>query len=383
MSDSPFILAGVPADNPVLYHRIQFLVGDSVVYVGLPGDESVLFVRDIEMARARKIARAGRIVCAADFSPEAGLSGDRDTAIAQAAGEFLRREGITHVRADRSLPLIYAHHLHQAGVTVEYDAELGVRQRRAKAGDEIEYLRECQVFTSQVMQAACERVAGSTADADGNLIHEGQALTSEGMRRWITAFCVDNGYSTPHDSIVVTLPHVADCHHKGEGPLRTGIPVIFDIFPRNEITRYWGDCSRTVVHGDVSEEVAKMHAAVCEAKAAGIAALKPEMTGEAVHAAVVKVLLDRGFEFKRGSSDSESATPAMRHGSGHGIGLDVHEPILLDEGADTIVDREVFTVEPGLYSAVHGGVRVEDMVLATPSGGEIFGGMYEGLDWRP
>ncbi|MBT3606369.1 MAG: hypothetical protein HN521_25140, partial [Candidatus Latescibacteria bacterium] len=78
MSDTPFVLAGVPAGNPVLYHRIQFLVGDSAVYIGLPGGDSVLFVRDIEMDRARKIARADRIVCASDFPPEGGLSGDRD-----------------------------------------------------------------------------------------------------------------------------------------------------------------------------------------------------------------------------------------------------------------------------------------------------------------
>lgn len=133
MSDTPFVLAG-----------------DSAVYIGLPGGDSVLFVRDIEVDRARKIAQADRIVCASDFPPEGGLSGDRDTAIAQAAGEFLRREGIMHVKTDRSLAFIYAHHIHQAGVTVEYDPELGVRQRRMKEDYEIEYLRECQAFTSTV-----------------------------------------------------------------------------------------------------------------------------------------------------------------------------------------------------------------------------------------
>jgi Xaa-Pro aminopeptidase len=380
MSDTPFVLAGVPGSNSALYHRIQFLVGDSAVYIGLPGCDSVLFVRDIEMDRARRIARADRIVCAAEFTPEGGLSGDRDTAIAQAAGEFLRREGIKRVRADRSLAFIYAHHIQRAGITVEYDSELGVRERRSKEAHEIEYLRECQVFTGTVMRAACERVAGATADADGSLSREGKPLTSEGMRRWITAFCLEHGYSTPHDSIVVTIPHVADCHHHGEGPLRTGAPVIIDIYPRSDQTRYWGDCTRTVVHGDIPDEIVRMHAAVCEAKAAGVRVLKPGVAGEAVHADVVKVLLDRGYGFRRGSSDG--ATPAMRHGSGHGIGLEVHEPILLDEGAGAIVEREVFTVEPGLYSTAHGGVRVEDMVLATPSGGGIFGGMHEGLDWR-
>jgi Xaa-Pro aminopeptidase len=201
------------------------------------------------------------------------------------------------------------------------------------------------------------------------------------VRRAITTFCLERGYSTPYDSIAVTIPHVADCHHQGIGPLRTGAPVILDIFPRNDETRYWGDCTRTVVHGDVPEEVRRMHAAVCEAKAAGVAALVPGVTGEAVHAAVVDVIEAHGYRFVRGSSDPDVDTPAMRHGTGHGIGLDVHEPILLDDGAAALLSGEVLTVGPGLYSARHGGVRVEDMVLVTESGGQILGGLPEGMDW--
>ena len=71
----------------------------------------------------------------------------------------------------------------------------------------------------------------------------------------------------------------------------------------------------------------------------------------------------------------------MRHGSGHGIGLEVHEPILLDHGGGEILENEVFTVEPGLYSAMLGGVRVEDMVAATRVGHEILSPLHEELDW--
>ena len=71
----------------------------------------------------------------------------------------------------------------------------------------------------------------------------------------------------------------------------------------------------------------------------------------------------------------------MRHGTGHGIGLDVHEPILLDHGGGEILQGEVFTVEPGLYSATLGGVRVEDMVVVTASGHEVLAPLPEGLNW--
>ena len=63
-----------------------------------------------------------------------------------------------------------------------------------------------------------------------------------------------------------------------------------------------------------------------------------------MHRATVAVIKEHGFAFKRGSSNNEDAVPAMRHGTGHGIGLDVQEPILLDEGGGVILSGEVFTV---------------------------------------
>ena len=72
----------------------------------------------------------------------------------------------------------------------------------------------------------------------------------------------------------------------------------------------------------------------------------------------------------------------MRHGTGHGIGLDVHEPILLAKGGEKILEGEVFTVEPGLYSAKYGGVRVEDMVTVTSNGFENFNKLTSNLNWK-
>ena len=102
------ICAGVPAMNNTLLWRIRFMVGDPVVLLELPnsgGVRSVLLLRDIEMQRARQSARVDQVGCPADYTPDDGLSGDRETATAQAAAECLRREGITDVVADRSLPL--------------------------------------------------------------------------------------------------------------------------------------------------------------------------------------------------------------------------------------------------------------------------------------
>jgi Xaa-Pro aminopeptidase len=71
----------------------------------------------------------------------------------------------------------------------------------------------------------------------------------------------------------------------------------------------------------------------------------------------------------------------MTHGTGHGLGLDVHEPPLLDFGGPPLLAGEVLTVEPGLYLPGVGGVRVEDMVVVTEAGFENFNRLPETLDW--
>ncbi len=343
---------------------------------------SVYLVRDIEMDRARRAVRADRVCCAADFTPQGGLSGDRDTALAQAAAECLRRAGETSVTVDRSLPYLYAHFIREAGIGIDYSEDFGVLERRVKDEEEIEHLRHAQKITGEAITFACRTIARATPDTGGTLQHDGSVLTSERVRAMITAFLIERNFSNSHDSIVVTVPHVADCHHFGEGPLRADLPVIVDIFPMDNGTRYNGDMTRTVVNGTPSDEVRRMHATVCEAKAAGCAALTAGTTGEAVHLATAAVIEANGFSMLRGDARHDAGVPTMRHGTGHGIGLEVHEPILLDHGGGEILAHEIFTVEPGLYSATLGGVRVEDMVLVTGKGHEILSPLHEGLDWR-
>ena len=118
------------------------------------------------------------------------------------------------------------------------------------------------------------------------------------------------------------------------------------------------------------------------ARGSGIPALQPGTTGQAVHEAVAEVIREGGYSMGAPTSEKDEEWIGMRHGTGHGIGLDVNEPILLATGGGEILEREVFTVEPGLYSAIHGGVRVEDMVAVTATGHENFNQLHSELDWR-
>ncbi len=375
------VMAGIPATNLSLYRAIRFKVGDPAALLTLPiaggGSERLLIIRDIEMERAKRHARADRVHCPADFEPAGGLSGDRETATAQSVAQCLLSRGIKTVRADRSLPLIFAHFIQKAGIALECDTEMGVLERRSKDAQELDWLREAQRATEGAMKLACETVARAKAAADGTLMHDGAPLSAERLRAIIDIHLLTNGYETP-ESIVACGAQGADCHDHGHGVLRTGEPVIVDIFPRNRKTLYNGDMTRTVVHGAISPEVARMHAAVVAAKREAIAAVRPGVTGQSVHEATLAGLAKHGYS---AGQPAQQGVAVISHGTGHGVGLDVHEPPLLAMKGPQLVVGDVLTVEPGLYALGIGGIRVEDMVAVTASGCENFNTLQESLSW--
>lgn len=363
----------------------RFLVGDPTVYIELNEGESehssTLILRDIEMERARQHARADHIACPADFAPASGLSGDRETATAQAAAEFLLRRGIQRVTVDRSLPMIYCEMLRRAGIDPVCDLEWGVLERRSKDEQELGFLRAIQAITEQVIEMACSTIANAIPDAHGVLHHDGQALSSERLRTMIDIWLLERNGANP-GAIVAGGPVGADCHHHGCGPLKTGQPVIVDVFPRCKSSLYNGDCTRTVVHGDIPSEVVRMHAAVLTAKRAATQAIQVGVSGDQVHQATIAAIERAGYRMGLPPVDAEDSFCSMPHGTGHGLGLEVHEPPLLAVGGPALLDGDVVTIEPGLYCKAWGGVRVEDVVVVRPDGCENINRLHEGLCWK-
>jgi Xaa-Pro aminopeptidase len=380
------LMAGIPSRNYSLYHRIRFQVGDPTAWIQVcsadGSNHSTLLLRDIELQRAAEHARVDSVACPADFAPAEGLSGDRETATAQATAELLCRSGVTRAIADRSLPLIFAHHIEKAGIELTCDLEMGVLERRAKDKQEVAWLAEVQAATEGAMRMACELIASADADETGTLVREGQPLSSDLVRAAIDIWLLERGYLNPR-SIVAGGPQAADCHDMGHGPLRSGEPVIIDIFPQHKQTLYNGDCTRTVVHGEISETVASMHRAVVEAIHAGIGSVQAGVTGEQVHRATTEVIKAHCYQLGLPGKDDPLEYCAMTHGTGHGVGLDVHEPPLLDIGGPPLVVGDCLTIEPGLYSRAVGGVRVEDMVIVTDNGTRNLNELPTGLDWLP
>ena len=149
------------------------------------------------MHRAKQSARADQVACPADFAPEEGLSGDRETATAQAAAECLRRAGVDSVVADRSLPLIFAEFINRAGISLECDTELWVVERRQKSEVEIDHLRAAQRVTEEAMTYACQMIGSAEARSGGVLYVDGSPLTSERVRLAIDQFLLERNFHNP------------------------------------------------------------------------------------------------------------------------------------------------------------------------------------------
>jgi Xaa-Pro aminopeptidase len=171
------------------------------------------------------------------------------------------------------------------------------------------------------------------------------------------------GYERPaFDTIVASGPNAALPHYRaGERKLVEGDLVVLDF--GGVLDGYCSDLTRTVSVGAPSGDALRVHAAVLAAQHAAIDAVRPGVLASLVDAAARQVL------------DAKGLGEAFGHGTGHGLGLDVHEdPRVARATADSpsvpLEAGMVLTVEPGAYLAGWGGVRIEDDVLVTPTGCE-------------
>ncbi|MFN8019685.1 MAG: Xaa-Pro peptidase family protein [Acidimicrobiales bacterium] len=158
------------------------------------------------------------------------------------------------------------------------------------------------------------------------------------------------------ETIVASGPNGAKPHHRpGDRPIGEGDLVVLDFGAL--VDGYHSDMTRTVAVGDTSPTQQRMWDVVLEAQAAGVAAVAAQVEARDVDAACRRVI------------DAAGWGDAFLHGTGHGVGLDIHEdPRVAHTSTATLVDRCVVTVEPGVYLPEHGGVRIEDTVVVTPDG---------------
>jgi Xaa-Pro aminopeptidase len=169
---------------------------------------------------------------------------------------------------------------------------------------------------------------------------------------------VEHGHARADFTIVGSGPNAASPHHEPGGRvIGAGDAVVLDF--GGELDRYYSDTTRTVVVGEPPKGFDEVFRAVLDAQDAGVAAVRPGVPIQEVDRAARAVVRDAGFADR------------FIHRTGHGIGLELHEPPYVVEGNETRLETGMtFSVEPGIYLEGRFGVRIEDVVAVTGDGVE-------------
>jgi len=224
--------------------------------------------------------------------------------------------------------------------------------RVVKDGYEISVLREAARRLSAVAERAFAEVRAGRTERE--------------VARAIEWLIRDAGFERcAFECIVASGPNAGLPHARpSERTLTEGDLVVLDFGGVHD--SYCVDLTRTVVLGAPSPRARQVYAAVRRAHDAAVAAVAPGQSRFAIDAAARSVLAEEGF------------AEAFGHGTGHGLGIEVHEDPRItrpradvDDGREAVAAGMVFTIEPGAYFEGWGGVRIEDDVLVTTDGVEL------------
>jgi Xaa-Pro aminopeptidase len=220
------------------------------------------------------------------------------------------------------------------------------RMRAVKEADELRALRR----VAEIGDAAFERLAQEpfVGRTERELAWRmEQLLREEGA----------HGVSFP--PVVAAGPTGATPHAKpGDRTIAARETVVVDAGA--VLDGYCSDCTRTFATGPLSEELDRAYRICLEAQLAGLSAVRSGVGGADADAAARSVIEGAGFG------------AAFGHGLGHGIGLEVHEaPVLRGDSTDVLRAGNVVSVEPGVYLAGLGGIRIEDLVIVLEDGADV------------
>lgn len=358
----PILLyAASDSDADILY-ATRFFAPDPFVFLRTRTGKRVLVMSDLEIDRAKRTSNAHRVLSFSHFSGLAEKRLGRTPHAADTIAEVLRALRIASVNVPANFPSGVTERLREHRIRVRVADGPLFPERGTKSLAEVVAIRSAMRVTETGMQAALDLLRRARIQK-GWVVVDGRRLTAEDLRR-VADTTILAGGCLPAHTIVAPGRQGCDPHDEGSGPIRAGVPIIIDIFPRAQKSGYFGDITRTFVKGRASDTVRAMHAAVFEAQRQALRSIRHSVRARDIHDAIHERFAARGFK----SGKIDGRMQGFFHGTGHGLGLEIHEPPRV-AGNDTVLRAGmVITVEPGLYYWPHGGVRIEDTVLVTKSG---------------
>jgi len=353
------IVAASETDPDMLY-ATRFWAPDPFIFLERKGKRT-LVLSDLEIDRGRKQADADEFVMFSELEREVQGNSKKAPPYEKVVAHFLRKRGVRSAIVPANFPLAYAQELAANKIRVHATNGLFWPTRAAKSDKEIEMISHALQITETGLQRAIEILKASKPGSGKKLRWNGKTLTSEMLRAEIDSTILRAG-GVPTGTIVAGGDQACDPHERGSGPLYVNSLIILDVFPRDAKTGYFGDLTRTVMRGRASEAQRKLWETVKAGQALALKKIRAGVDGMTIHEAIQDFFAQRGFP----TQVREGRRVGFFHGTGHGLGLEIHEYPRLQKV--TLEEREVLTVEPGLYYPGLGGVRQEDVVVVTKNG---------------
>ncbi|MGI9050584.1 MAG: M24 family metallopeptidase [Rubrobacteraceae bacterium] len=363
------LVIGASEHDAAAYHLSGFLAPDPVICLEAAG-KKYLAVSSMEYGRAKKQSHADEVLSFDELGVQKLSrelkSGGR--AMAAAAAGLLEKLGADSIAVPPTLGIIYADELRARGLEVSPEAKLFADLRRSKTEEEISHLEKTQRDVEAACAQTVEILRNSEVAENGTLVWDGETLTSERLRYVIDSELLRRGCDA-EGTITAGGSQAADPHDRGHGPLRAGESIILDIFPRDQSSRYYADMTRTFVKGEPNEGLQEMYDAVLESQEAALDMIRAGVNGRDMHRKVSEVLHEKGYKtLVHDQKEGEPLQEGFIHGTGHGVGLEIHEGPRISISDEELISGDVVSVEPGLYYAEAGGVRIEDLVVVTEDG---------------
>jgi Xaa-Pro aminopeptidase len=352
-----------------LRHAVPLGVPDPFLYAEQNGNRHV-FSNSMEAARLRELGLFDVHVheeLGIDELVQAGLH--RREIVAQLALRGVQSLGSKRFTVPDEFPVWLADRLRADGFELEVDQELFNDRRRAKTEAQLAGMKRAQRAAEAAMDKCRELLRRSEIRGD-DLLLDGEPLTVERVKADMSIVFAAHD-TTADEYIVAPGAQGAVGHDMGSGPIRADTPLIVDIFPRDNGSGIYTDMTRTFVVGDVPDHVREWHRLVKEALDRAVSETKPGADARTIFDGTCEIFEAAGEPTQRTKTPGKPLADGFFHGLGHGVGLEVHEAPGLGLTSDQkLVVGDVITIEPGLYRAGYGGVRLEDIVLVTEDGAE-------------
>jgi Xaa-Pro aminopeptidase len=354
------LYAASELDADILYPT-RFFAPDPFLFVQ-KGRRRILVMSDLELDRARQQASVDRVLAWSKY--QKAIEAARRKASPAAVIEAVVRElGLRRVEVPSRFPLGLAEELRRRGLRLKIRRDPFWPEREVKRREEIRAIVEALRAAEAGLEAGIAALRTCRIGRDGWLRRAGRRFTAEELRAAVNTRIMAEG-CVPAHTICAPGDQAVDPHEEGRGPIRAHTPVVMDIFPRSERSGYFGDLTRTVVRGRASERLKEVYALVHEGVRLGHRRVRPGADGMAIHKAIQELFESRGYR----TGEQDGRMQGFFHGTGHGLGLEIHEAPSIGKRPSTLRAGHVVTVEPGLYYLGLGGVRIEDVALVTATG---------------